>query len=560
MPEVASKIESTSTELEVSPSKFTQRRADYVDLLIQLTTQLKSKLLKSKSLKRILCCAAELISYFSNWNKWKLSRYREGWFYQSLRKICQDLTGAYSIHVIREAIALLVEFGILLVNENNRAVNNRNGQDKTHCYLIDSDRLKSLLTSLVPQSKKSQPANTETAETPSIKGKTRSVKVKIRRFIVDTHTKIQSLDPSKNSISPLKEREKLSFVQEELEDPWTVEENEVEQEVLASFSNTQEIPQEQKDSGENQFSAASEPKCFKVAQTELKPLPKLKSDRFSGFRSNAERDVFYKALLELGKTQGKKSPAAWSTKIVKSIDAGEPCHYLSEYRDGQQVGSCEQQEWEIAPGQVFPRFISYLTTKLKKAEMTDEQAIVTAHQQLKDVNLARSLWESCKRYIAKYQEDWEKQKQLGVQNAYLPPELLPEREVNVEQVGNAIASLQAGSVQLQGLPESVPRAELEPAQEEPSAPKPEPISLVELQEKLNSPLQAPLARMMARNAGYRVEEDLVLPAEGMPCLEHLRSLLNTKNRALTAKKIQRLIEGNPQWGFYFDEFGELWGF
>jgi hypothetical protein len=46
----------------------------------------------------------------------------------------------------------------------------------------------------------------------------------------------------------------------------------------------------------------------------------------------------------------------------------------------------------------------------------------------------------------------------------------------------------------------------------------------------------------------------------MPDLEHLRSLLNTENRGVTAKKIQRLIEKNPQWGFYFDGLGELWGF
>jgi hypothetical protein len=377
-----------------------------------------------------------------------------------------------------------------------------------------------------------------------------------------------------------KSERKTNFVQE-LEDFWAVE-DEVEPDLVTSCNETTEISLEREDSCKDQLSAAPASEYVEMVQTNVdyvKPLPKLKSDseallcsplasplgrsadRTSGFRSDAERDGFYQALLELGKTQGKKSPAAWSTKIVKSVDAGEPCHYLSEYRKGQQVGSCEQQEWEIAPGQVYPRFISYLTTRLKKAEMTDEQAIVTVHQQLKDVNLARSLWESCKRYIAKYQEDWEKQKQLGVQNAYLPPELLPEREVNVEQVGNAIASLQSGSVQLQGLPESVARPELEPAQEEPSAPAPEPPSPVELQEKLNSPLQAPLARMMARNAGYRIEEGLVLPAgEGMPSVEYLRSLLNTENRALIAKKVQRLIEGNPQGGFYFDEFGELWGF
>jgi len=338
-----------------------------------------------------------------------------------------------------------------------------------------------------------------------------------------------------------------------------------------------EIPQEQRTSGEDHFSASAEPeliktvetktspspepRCSEVLQPDVKPLPKLKSDRPSGFRSASERDGFYQVLLELGKTQGKRSPAAWSTKIIKSVDAGEPCHYLTEYREGQQVGSCEKQEWEIAPGQVFPRFISYLTTRLKKAEMTDEQAIVTAHQQLKDVNLARSLWESCKRYIAKYSDDWEKQKQLGVQNAYVPPELLPEREVSLEQVGNAIASLQSGSVQLQAIEPAEPIstvAELEPAEEESTDPEPETVSPQWLQKTLDSsPAQALLARTLARKNGYRIEEGLVLPASGMPSIDSLRSLLSNP---VTARKVEQLIAAYPEWGFWIDAAGEIHDF
>ncbi|CAA9265415.1 hypothetical protein AVDCRST_MAG92-2693 [uncultured Coleofasciculus sp.] len=548
----------TSLAAERPRSPIAVLRREDKELLDQLAPELPT---------RIRTCAAQLIPYFTHWQKWKAANYPTQWIYQPLRHIREDLMKVFSIHVIRTALSLLQQLGYLSIRKNSRDLNWRNGQDKTHQYLLNVELIKAAQKKLASSSMAETLENSPfvNSETSCSNSEILDVNSEISRFAVETHTQIPSPIPASNSYSLSKEREKLNFVQEEeLEDFWAVD-KEVEQEVLASFSNTQEIPREQKDSGEDQFSAAPEPKCSEVVQPELKPLPKLKSDRVSGFRSNAERDVFYKALLELGKTQGKKSPAAWSTKIVKSIDAGEPCHYLSEYRDGQQVGSCEQQEWEIAPGQVFPRFISYLTTRLKKAEMTDEQAIVTAHQQLKDVNLARSLWESCKRYIAKYQEDWEKQKQLGVQNAYLPPELLPEREVNVEQVGSAIASLQDGSIQLQGLPESAKltsaTTELEPANEVSTDPAPEPPSPVELQEKLNSPLQAPLARMMARNAGYRIEEDLVLPAgEEMPSLEYLRSLLNTENRALTAKKIQRLIEGNPQWGFYFDEFEELWGF
>jgi hypothetical protein len=194
--------------------------------------------------------------------------------------------------------------------------------------------------------------------------------------------------------------------------------------------------------------------------------------------------------------------------------------------------------------------------------MTDEQAIVTAHQQLKDVNLARSLWESCKRYIAKYSDDWEKQKQLGVQNAYVPPELLPEREVSLEQVGNAIASLQSGCAQLEPVePAELPSAAadaLEPAKELPTEPEPESVSLGTLQQKLDSPVQAPLARMRAKKMGYRIEEGLVLPGgEEIPSVEYLASLLTS---FITARKVQRLIAAHPEWGFWIDAAGEIQDF
>ena len=556
-------------------SQFLIRNNDYIDLLAQMMAELSTQLsthFTPQTLARGLGCAAELMNYFQHWNEWKRSHYREDWFYQPLRKIYDDLKGIYSFKIIRGAIALLRELEFLSVKQNERALDGRNGGDRTHRYLLHYNRVAAALAkfkaTFSSQSKKSKEAETLDAS-PFVLCETPSSTSKTPNFTAETYTKILSIDPSKK-YSLLEEREELNFVQEEIEDPWTVEEDEVAQEVLASFSNTQEMSQEQ-DSGKDHFSAAPEPKCSevvqpdlkplsksecsKVVQPHLKPLPKLKSDRVSGFQSQEERDGFYQALLELGKSQGKRSPVAWASAIIKSINAGDPCQYLIEYRDGQQVGISEKQEWEIAPGQVFPVFISFLKARLKKAEMTEEQAIESAHRQVKDVNLARSLWESCKRSIANYQADWENQKQLGVQTPYLPPELLPEREVSVEQVGSAIASLHSGSIQLQGLPESALTKELEPANE------PELLSPVVLQEKVDSALQAPLARMMARKAGYRIEEGLVLPAgEGMPCVEYLRSLLNTTNRAVTVRKIEQLIEKNPNWGYYFDEFGGLWGF
>ncbi len=334
------------------------------------------------------------------------------------------------------------------------------------------------------------------------------------------------------------------------------------------------ITQDNQHPGEDQFSAA--PRNVKRS----KPT---QSDTLHGFKSQEERQGFYPVLLELGKTKGVRSAVAWSAAIIKSIDNGDPCQYLTEYRSGLLVGACEKQEWEIAPGQPYEQFVTYLKTKNKKTGMTDEEAIAAAHHQLKDINLAKSLWESCKRAIAKYQEDWEKQKRIGVQNAYLPPELLPERHVSLEEVADAMESLQAGCGQLQGLAESTENsvllpaepeeaeAELEPTKKLPSEPvtelgsvgesePEEKPTMAQLQDKLNSPLGAALTRMMVKanpSWGYRIEDDLVLPIVGAPSLEHLQSLLDNK---ITTQRVQRLINQNPGWGFLINEKNQLWEF
>jgi hypothetical protein len=558
-------------------SQFLIRHNDYIDLLAHMTAELSTQLstqFTPLTLARGLGCAAELMNYFQHWNEWKRSHYREGWFYQPLRKIYDDLKGIYSFKIIRGAIALLRELEFLSVKKNDRATNGRNGGDRTHRYLLHYNRVAAALAkfkaTLSAQSKK--PKKAETLDTsPFVLCETPSSTSKTPNFNSEQYTKILSIDPSINPNSLLEQQEKLDFIQEEeIEDPWTVGEDELDRELLELFNSRAEIVEKQEVSDKDHFSAppepeliktveasaspSPEPKCSEVVQPDFKPLPKLKSDRPSGFRSDTERDGFYQELLELGRTQGKKSPVAWASAIVKSINAGEPCQYLTEYREGQQVGSSEKQEWEIAPGQPHNQFLTYLKIRTKKPEMTDEQAIMTAHQQLKNVHLARSLWESFKRCIANRREDWEQQKQLGVQNPYLPSELLPEREVSFEQAVGAIASLQSDCPQLP----PVEPAKLEPNEEESTDPEPEIISPQWLQKNLDSsPAQASLARTLARKWGYRIEEGLVLPAEGMPSVEYLRSLLSN---SIMAPKVKRLVDAHSEWGFWIDEAGEIQDF
>jgi hypothetical protein len=409
---------------------------------------------------------------------------------------------AFTIHVIRDAIAVLQRLGFLSVRKNDRAINWRNGQDKTHQYYLHSDRIELALEN------RYNPSAAETLETtPFVNVEIPSVNVEIPNVTVESYTQIPYTDSCTDSKSLFKEREELKCqpTKEDIE----LSQNKL-NDVKEVVEQNKELLEDEKaqefcdniNPREEQCSAAPEVKCVESTQNEyiestqndIKPKPKLKSDRVSlvpsaerasGFVSNEERKGFYQVLLELGKTKGVRSPVAWSAAIIKSIDNGDPCQYLTEYRSELLVGAIEKQEWEIAPGQPYEQFVTYLKTKNKKTGMTDEEAIAVAHHFLKDVNLAKSLWESCKRAIAKYQEDWEQQKKLGVQNAYLPPELLPERHVSLEEVADAMESLQAGCGQLQGLAESTDNsaklptepeeaeAELEPALELPSEPTPE---------------------------------------------------------------------------------------
>jgi hypothetical protein len=565
-----------------------------------------------------------MISYLKHWHEWKELRYPTRWVYQPLRDIREDLMGAYTLHVIRAALDLLEKLGFLSIRKNARQENRRNGQDKTHQYLLHVDRVEEALEKLYSPKKAKTRKNSpvDKAETSGINSGTPGINFQTSRFTVETHTQIPSTDSCTDSCSLKKEREEINFVPE-LEDPWEAE-DEVEQDTTTSFDDRLEISQEQEVKSEEQFSAVPALECdevpqndviaatcVEVVQTDVKPLPKLKSDSValhsrvdctSGFQSQEEREDFYQALLILGKTKGEVlSPVGWASAIVKGINAGEPCEYLNEYRRGELLGRCEQQEWEVAPGQPFEQFVTYLKTRSKKTGMTDEEAIASSYQQLKNVHLARAQWESFKRTIDRCAEDWEKQKRLGVSSAYVPPELLPDRKVSLEEAASAMASLQAGCIQLQvpGLAESAQlnsaTAEVEPAEElviesavvelepttadadvdslepakelasEPAVTEPiaPPLPLSELQQQLDGgKLAASLARRVieANPEWYVMDEELnlVLPAgEEIPSLEHLRSLLSNPT---TAPKVKRLIESHPAWGFWINDSGELWGF
>ncbi|MBD2491705.1 hypothetical protein [Aulosira sp. FACHB-615] len=85
-------------------------------------------------------CAAKLIEYFRHWTKWKLKNHRTPWIYQPLKNIYTDLMGEHSLHVIRSAITLLEDMGII-----SKQKNPGNGQDRTWQYKLNCDVLNKLL-------------------------------------------------------------------------------------------------------------------------------------------------------------------------------------------------------------------------------------------------------------------------------------------------------------------------------------------------------------------------------------------------------------------------------
>jgi hypothetical protein len=171
-------------------------------------------------------------------------------------------------------------------------------------------------------------------------------------------------------------------------------------------------------------------------------------DSLRGFNSQQEKDGFYQALVELGKQKTQVlSPVGWANNIIKDINGGGLCEYLFEYRRGEPLGMCEKQEWEIAPGQVYPRFLGFLRARLKTTQMSPQQSIAAAHRALRNKGEASSLWESFKRTVVNFADQWERDKAMGLSGSYVPPELLVEAEVTIDEAAKAMHLLQSNSVQ-----------------------------------------------------------------------------------------------------------------
>ncbi|HEY9710423.1 MAG TPA: hypothetical protein V6D48_19605 [Oculatellaceae cyanobacterium] len=563
-----------TTLLNKPRSPLNIMRREHKELLDQLAPEAPT---------RVRTCAIKLIPYFEHWHSWKKSLYPSHWIYQPLADIRHDLMDAHTVHVIREAIALLQRLGFLSVRRNDRATNCRNGQDRTHQYLLHSDRIEASLKQLFnePTAETLKTSPFVNIETPSFNSETPSFNSETPDFTVDKYTQIPSIDSFKNSCSLQQEREKLEFLPKEEEEVDSQEEGVV----PVSFAPPQDlinVLQQNKDSGLDKCSASLQ---LKKTQNDL-PTPE-------GW------DEFYPQLLEYARREGKSSPAGWtsttSRHILQELAAGRPHCLWADFQNGLPLGASEfdgQREWLNPETQEpWPYFKEALTDHFQRKDAGRTKEVKSRFDVAGEVaatlaqpKKAAAYWAELKNQIIFYRERWERDRKLGISQPYLPPHFSDCTEPTLQEAAQAMGEFKGDAnllapAAVNSLPptqaDDLPLLPTQPAQEAclpleekdlPAAAEPVPAvveekpSVMELQARINSRLLAPFAKILIKanpQWGYVVVEGLVLVVGEVPSPEYLRSLLTNP---ITAPKVRRLIEANPSWGFSLDQEGQLWEF
>lgn len=218
----------TSTGTNTLLNRLTILRGKYLDSLLALGRNMR---------KPVIYCAAKLINYFHHWTEWKIQTHRTEWIYQPVKEISKDLLGEHSIHVIREAIAFLIEEGFL-----ERRKNPGNGQDRTYQYrLIRS----------TPQ----KPSAETFTQSPFVNPESASVEPELSNVNADKYHRFQSIESISTSIDVDNDFEEKEADQEKVvvtEEVTKVIQDEFKEEIVATNEN----------SVEDQFSAAAPSQKF----------------------------------------------------------------------------------------------------------------------------------------------------------------------------------------------------------------------------------------------------------------------------------------------------------
>ncbi len=500
---------------------------------------------------RIRCCAARLISYFEHWKRWKHSHYPSVWIYQPLSDIRKDLMDEYSIHVIRDAIALLERLGFLSRRKNNRAINLRNGQDRTHQYLLHSDRIEKALERSFDHKTAETLVNSPfvNSDTPSFTDEISNVSSDTSNFTADKYTQIPYIDSFTDSCTLSEAREKNLACHKEKEEDGQKEGNQpslfLQQEKIELLPQNKNLVKDK----------SSAPPQLKKHQNDMQ-VP----ERW---------EEFCEKLIEYARRESKASPAGWAKAVARDVlaelNAGRSHCYWADFVAGHAIGTAEhgEREW-INPenGEPWPAFTQALTYKFQHGAATpngkktnaggvksafDVQAEV--NEVLRDPSLAAAYWSCLKSEIVYYEEVYNKQEARGVQSIHLPVYLRDHEVPSLEVAAQAMNHLSRADNQ-QALPPGSAEESAAPIDDE----KP-PIE--ELQKRLDCKLTNGVVRLALntqRHWGYRLDETgLILPVE-QPSVEFLESLLHSP---ATADRAQRLVE---RLGFVIDEDGHLWEF
>jgi len=448
----------TSTASFPSKTKISLFYREHKELVEYLDQEVKT---------RVSCCAAKLFNYFGRWTDWKVPLYNNEWIYQPLMQIYEDLMREHSLHVIREAIALLIRLGFLERRKNLRANNWRNGQDRVYQYRLRKDRLEAALLSFAA-SKSAESTQTN----PFVRSERQKLSVESGSFSVERHTQIHSIDCSTNSLGECvveKEVEEQEACHEE-EAPWDLIEQQtiitIEQDIqnLYGLGDEEELSQDQSVIGESHFSTAP-------VEEELEEEPQEVAE-----------------LGEQVECDNVVIEDIWESQEQPSCHE-EPCSAPPKPRKQKKFNA---RQSKICSAFLLdePVFIQWWVNRLLKTKFGTEELVLTPQAFVRSSirnrpEQALDMWDSFQSEMSHRVENYNTRVEHGCQ-------ISPEEQEQIQ----AIAPFATPIERVAALPESRPEA---PAQlvvalpeSRPEAPAQSVVALPESQPEAPAPIEAPL--------------------------------------------------------------------
>jgi hypothetical protein len=454
--------------------------------------------------KKVRLCAAVLIDYKHHWQEWKLKVHRTPWIYQKLKNIHKDLMGLYSLHVIRAAIELLIDLGLL-----ERRSNPGNGQDKTYQYRLRWDKVQAAI------------AKQSNSVEVKVKVKKNSEPLKFRsessEFTVERHQQLQSIAIRSNSLK--EEGEIFQEINQEEEQSTVITGKQVsdDNKVKIEESSTSQI-----DLNQDEFSAPP-------AQSELKKLNVSYNDIGEVTCDNEVEEDLDKIELEL---QGNEEAIV---EVEEEYEA-PPRPRKPKNLNSRQSKVCSAFLLDE------PVFVQWWVNRLLKTKFGTEELVLAPDAFVKasirkNPQQALDMWESFKVEMSKRLENYKMRVEHGCQ-------ISPLEEEQIKAIAPYATFSESPLVQKALSPEAPEGAEnadayklYKPCEKE-VAPPPEGF------------FQEAMAKLMAKMSmpkGEKVKEK--------PVLSELERLNIDIKEPILRPEVMRRVMGNDAYIVDFDEEG-----